>query len=385
MKLLSTLIALLLALTSLTAFAEEEVAPDEALMNTAILSAYVMDMQEGFLLVKTPDGLYVEAHLTDETAFEGADVMVGDFVQVRYNGMMTRSLPAQITAEIISCHKLMGVVSEMAEDGFTLTFGDETWRINAQASQLEGIQDGMFITVYHEGMMTMSIPAQFVASHIRGQEIVGVVTEMTENGFLLTVEGEELPYAVFPLENAIFFAQPEPGMEVIVAINGLMTAGLDQINVNATEIIALPVVQEVYDMTGVVTEITDEFILIQNTDGQMVQVNLFEETFFEGKEIALGDFIHVTYNGMMTFSIPAQISALKVACYTHEGLITELLETGFVLNTAMEPIIVNVPAEMLENLAAGMTVTVYTNGAMTMSLPAQVGAEMITVTETIVD
>lgn len=174
-------------------------------------------------------------------------------------------------------------------------------------------------------------------------------------------------------------------MEVIVVTDGLMTSGLDQITVNAMEIIPLPVVQEVFDIAGIVTEITPEYILIQTADGQLVQANLFEETFFEGKEIEAGDYVHVTYNGMMTFSIPAQIAAMKVGCYTHEGEISDLSETGFILNTEMEPIIVNAPAELLEGLSDGMTVTVYTNGAMTMSLPAQVGAEMITATETIVD
>ena len=388
MKMLATLLALLMALTGLTAFAEGAETPDAANdipMTSVTLSGYVMDIQEDFLLVMTPDGLYVQAALTEETLFEGADVMVGDLVHILYNGMMTRSLPAQINAQTVSCHKLQGVVSEMTEEGFTLTFGEEVYVVNAEASQLEGIQDGMFVTVFHEGMMTMSIPAQVAASHIRGQEIVGVVTEMMEGGFLLTVEGEEIPYAVYPLEDALIFVQPEPGMEVIVVINGLMTAGLDQITVNAKELIPLPVVQEIFDIAGIVTEIADEFILIQTIDGQQIQANLSEETFFEGKDIEAGDYIHVTYNGMMTFSIPAQIAAMKVGCYAHTGIISDLNETGFILNTELEPIIVNAPAELLTGIEDGMTVTVYSNGTMTMSLPAQIGAEMITATETIAD
>ena len=388
MKMLATLMALLMALTGLTAFAEGAETPDAANdipMTSVTLSGYVMDIQEDFLLVMTPDGLYVQAALTEETLFEGADMMVGDLVHILYNGMMTRSLPAQINAQTVSCHKLQGVVSEMTEEGFTLTFGEEVYVVNAEASQLEGIQDGMFVTVFHEGMMTMSIPAQVAASHIRGQEIVGVVTEMMEGGFLLTVEGEEIPYAVYPLEDALIFVQPEPGMEVIVVTNGLMTAGPDQITVNAKELIPLPVVQEIFDIAGIVTEIADEFILIQTIDGQQIQANLSEETFFEGKDIEAGDYIHVTYNGMMTFSIPAQIAAMKVGCYAHTGIISDLNETGFILNTELEPIIVNAPAELLEGMEGGMTVTVYSNGTMTMSLPAQIGAEMITAIETIAD
>ena len=388
-KILATLMALLLALVTLAAFAEDSsfIPSPEAddLMDVATLSGYVMDVQEDHILLLTPEGLYVEALLTDETVTEGAEVMIGDFVHVIYNGMMTRSLPAQITAQVVSNFKVQGVVSDLAEDSFILTFGEESWQINAPADMLEGIQDGMFITVYHTGMMTRSLPAQLIASHIRGQELVGTVTEMMENGFLLSVECEEIPYAVFPMEDALVFVQPEPGMEVIVATNGLMTSGLDQITVNATEILPLPVAQEVFDMAGTIVEITDKFILIETADGQQVQVNRFEETLFEGKEIEVGDYIHVAYNGQMTFSIPAQIAAQKVGCYAHTGEISDLGEAGFMLNTALEPIYVNAPAELLANLTDGMTVTVYSNGAMAMSLPAQIGAEMIVATETTID
>ena len=388
-KILATLMALLLALVTLAAFAEDSsfIPSPEAddLMDVATLSGYVMDVQEDHILLLTPEGLYVEALLTDETVTEGAEVMIGDFVHVIYNGMMTRSLPAQITAQVVSNFKVQGVVSDLAEDSFILTFGEETWQINAPADMLEGIQDGMFITVYHTGMMTRSLPAQLIASHIRGQELVGTVTEMMENGFLLSVECEEIPYAVFPMEDALVFVRPEPGMEVIVATNGLMTSGLDQITVNATEILPLPVAQEVFDMAGTIVEITDEFILIETADGQQVQVNRFEETLFEGKEFEVGDYIHVAYNGQMTFSIPAQIAAQKVGCYAHTGEISDLGEAGFMLNTALEPIYVNAPAELLANLTDGMTVTVYSNGAMAMSLPAQIGAEMIVATETTID
>ena len=84
MKLLSLLMALLLALTTLTAFAEDEFigSVDAETMTVATLSGYVLDVQEELLLVKTPDGLYVEVLLTEETASEGADVLVGDFVQI---------------------------------------------------------------------------------------------------------------------------------------------------------------------------------------------------------------------------------------------------------------------------------------------------------------
>ena len=66
-------------------------------------------------------------------------------------------------------------------------------------------------------------------------------------------------------------------------------------------------------------------------------------------------------------------------------LVTDVGEDGFILNTELEPIYVSAPAELLTGIENGMTVTVYSNGAMTMSLPARIGAEMITATETIAD
>ncbi len=383
------LLALMLALTTLSVFAEDEIvspAPEtDELADLVTINGFVMDVHEEALLLLTRDGLYVEALLNEETVFNGKDIALGDYIEVVYNGMMTRSLPAQINALTVVDHMLVGVVSEMTENGFTLTYGEDVYQVNADASLLAGIQDGMFVTVYHNGAMTMSIPAQLSALHIRGQEIVGAVTEMVEGGFTLTVEGEEIPYHVAIQEGAIQFVQAEPGMEVIVITDGLQTVSLESILINATEILPLPAVEEVLDMAGVVTEIGEDFILIETADGQTVQVNTSEETLFEGKELAIGDYIHVTYNGQMTFSLPAQIFGQKIGCYAHTGVVGEITEGQFALETETGLVLVNVTAELLEGIETGMHVTVYSNGAMTMSLPAQIGAEMIIATETIED
>lgn len=382
------LLALMLAATTLTAFAEDEAvipSPEASADDVILVEGFVMEIMEDSILILTSYGQIEEALLTEETIFDGKELAIGDYVSIAYDGTSTFSIPPQFTAMHIGNYMVMGVVSELAEDSFTLTFGEEVYSVHAKPAMLEGVQDGMFITVYHTGMMTRSIPAQISAIHIRGQEIVGTVTEMVEGGFTLTVEGEELPYHVAIKEDALQFVQAEPGMEVIVIIDGMMTASLESILVNATEILPLPTVQEVFDMTGIVTEVGEGFIMIEDAEGQMIQVNLSEETISEGKDVEVGDFIHVTYNGQMTFSIPAQIAAQKIGCYAHTGVIGEVTEGQFSLETEMEMILVNAAIEQMAGLQPGMNVTVYTNGAMTMSLPAQVGAEFITVTETIVD
>lgn len=380
------LLALMLALTTLTAFAEEDGPSAEAneLADVVLLDGFITDVLDDSLLLLTKDGLAVEALLNEDTIFEGKNVAIGDYVQIVYNGIMTRSLPAKITAMAVRNHMLMGVVSDLAETGFTLTFGEEIYQVSADAALLEGIQDGMFITLYYNGMMTRMIPAGVTAMHIRGQEIVGTITEMVEGGFTLTVEGEEIPYHVGIKDGAFQFVQPEPGVEVIVITDGLETASLESILVNATEILPLPTAQEVFDLAGTVTEIGEDFILFETADGQLVQANLSADTVFEGKTIEAGDFIHVTYNGQMTFSLPGQISAMRVGCYAFTGVVDEIAEGSFLLKSEMD-ILVKATAAQLENLRAGQTVTVYSNGIMTASLPGQITAEMIVAAETIAD
>ena len=135
--------------------------------------------------------------------------------------------------------------------------------------------------------------------------------------------------------------------------------------------------EEIHEMTGTVSEVTDTNILITNADGQQVQVNTYDDTIWEGNAPAAGDLIHVLYNGMMTRSLPPQINALRIGCYVFTGHIVELTETGFTLDTGDDIIDVHTAAELISGLENGQQVTVYFNGAMTMSLPAQIGAELI--------
>lgn len=144
--------------------------------------------------------------------------------------------------------------------------------------------------------------------------------------------------------------------------------------------------QLIVELTGVVQEIADGYYIILQEDGGRVQVNIYnEETLFEGKVPEVGDWIHVLYNGMMTRSLPPQINAMRIGCYVRTGNVVELTETGFTLDDGLEIIEVHADAALMAGLEPGANVTVYFNGAMTMSLPAQISAEMILVTDTIVD
>jgi len=109
-----------------------------------------------------------------------------------------------------------------------------------------------------------------------------------------------------------------------------------------------------------------------------VLVNVDEGTVYETDgELAVGDYIHVLYDGIMTRSLPAQVYAQKIGCYKTTGTVSELTESGFLLTTETDVVQVNADAALLDGMENGMTVTVYSNGAMTMSLPGQISAEKI--------
>lgn len=136
----------------------------------------------------------------------------------------------------------------------------------------------------------------------------------------------------------------------------------------------VPDVPEYVDITGIVLEGTEEGFVLDTEDLGEVFVHLTEETYFEGEEPVVGTYVHITSGGNMALSLPPQVTALKVGCYAYTGEITEMTEEYFMLDGSRR---VNAEPEKLENLSVGITVTVYSNGIMTMSIPPQVYGEYI--------
>ena len=135
---------------------------------------------------------------------------------------------------------------------------------------------------------------------------------------------------------------------------------------------------EVYYLTGQITEITDEYIILEGTEQGTVQVNLFDDTVFGGKlpdELVVGEYAQVLYDGKMTRSIPPQVTALAVDVCVLEGKVAEILEDGRVLidrTDVTEQVILSLPEGV--ELKVGDSAVFYTTGIATMSLPAQMNA-----------
>ena len=135
---------------------------------------------------------------------------------------------------------------------------------------------------------------------------------------------------------------------------------------------------EILELGGQITEIGEGYILIMDSVHGAVQVNLGDDTLYDGadlEELNVGQYIQVMYDGKMTRSIPAQVYALKIGLYPVSGVVKEVGEGSITLSREEigDEVIVFLP-QGAATPNVGDSVTAYTNGAMTMSLPAKTNA-----------
>ncbi len=134
-------------------------------------------------------------------------------------------------------------------------------------------------------------------------------------------------------------------------------------------------------LTGRISQVEEQSFLIEDDIWGEVKVNTSEETVFEGKEVPEEeDFVTVVFNGIMATSMPPQVSAQKVRCEMLEGKVTAISEDGkniMIENKDQGSFIVFLPEEAIQIPAIGSFVVLYFSGAMTMSLPPQIHAQLI--------
>lgn len=302
-KMLAILMALLMATLLLPAYAEEG---DVA--EIAEIAGTVLEIGEESILLETPEGQLIEAILTADTIREGKEIAVGDFIHVMYNGQMTRSYPAQVTAQHIGCYVLTGTVSDITDEGFTLTTDETTYIVHATAEQLAQITDGAEINVYFSGVIATSLPGQISAEQITAVEEEAVLTGTVVEAYITmeTADGQQIQVNLTSLTQ-LPDGIPDLGETVRVTYNGQMTRSIPaQVTADTIDIAVA-----IDELAGEIVEITGDGILLQTKDMQVL-VNVDEGTVYETDgELAVGDYIHVLYDGIMTRSLPAQVYAQK--------------------------------------------------------------------------
>ena len=131
---------------------------------------------------------------------------------------------------------------------------------------------------------------------------------------------------------------------------------------------------EIVELYGQITEITDEYVMILTEGLGDVKVLLTEDTVIEGVEaIEIGQTAKVLYTGMMTRSLPPQITALLIGVYTVSGEVTAISEGSVTITGENGEVILTLP-EGAAAPAVGDAVTAYTTGVSTMSNPPQMNA-----------
>ena len=158
------------------------------------------------------------------------------------------------------------------------------------------------------------------------------------------------------------------------------TAEVTEVTENATQAAEAALLEEaeaepeIVELYGQITEITDEYVMILPEGLGDVKVLLTEDTVIEGVEaIEIGQTAKVLYTGMMTRSLPPQITALLIGVYTVSGEVTAISEGSVTITGENGEVILTLP-EGAAAPAVGDAVTAYTTGVSTMSIPPQMNA-----------
>lgn len=311
-------LSLLMALAlPLGAFAEEN-EPDtllEGLVTEVLEQGFVMeDIELGSVLLNVDETTVMDGILAE------GDIEVGQYVFVEYDGRLTRSLPPQAHADRVGCYRLTGTVDLSLSMGVLLTgdpiFGDVIIRVDGSMPHL---YQGMPITVYYNGVMAMSYPGQVTARHIVVPELTGTVSDRDSAGFTLTdADGNE--YRVL-LSEQTFTGVLSASVEDAPAVE-------DEAQEDATEEESTEAAEPAADSDEPAE--TDEPAAEESAEEEAVTEKPAEEDPATDEpaggdeadasqpaplptvEWGDGDTVTVYYNGVMTRSLPPQVTALEV-------------------------------------------------------------------------
>ena len=307
-RFLALALSLLMALAlPLGAFAEEN-EPDtllEGLVTEVLEQGFVMeDIELGSVLLNVDETTVMDGILAE------GDIEVGQYVFVEYDGRLTRSLPPQAHADRVGCYRLTGTVDLSLSMGVLLTgdptFGDVIIRVDGSMPHL---YQGMPITVYYNGVMAMSYPGQVTARHIVVPELTGTVSDRDSAGFTLTdADGNE--YRVL-LSEQTFTGVLSASVEDAPAVE-------DEAQEDATEEESTEAAEPAADADEPAE--TDESVAEEPAEEDPAtdepagddEADASQPAPLPTVEWGDGDTVTVYYNGVMTRSIPPQVTALEV-------------------------------------------------------------------------
>lgn len=276
---------------------------EETEMDTQ-LEGIVTEIVDGGFVINDAERGEVVINTSELTVWDGmlmeGELAEGQYVFVDFGGSMTFSLPPQAHADRVLCAMLTGTVTEVLEDGSILmvddVFGDTIVHLS---EGMNHVYAGMPITVYYDGVMALSLPGQANASHIVLPQLTGTVSSKTEEGFTLTDE--------FGAEYEVKFDFATLISEEIAPVEEEVTEETAE-EATEEEIVEEEAAEEAAD-----EEISDEETAMEDAalieEETIPSAELLSESAIEWAD---GDTVTVYYNGMMTRSIPAQVTAMEI-------------------------------------------------------------------------
>lgn len=194
------------------------------------LQGLITQVGEGYFLMQDETLGEVRVNLDDAlTVYDGIaakDTLApGQYVLVGYNGVMTRSLPPQVTALTVGCYVLHGIVTEILDNG-CIVEGDSVVQkaIVHLGDGFPPVYLGVPVTVYYGGVMALSMPPQISALHVVVPSLFGTAAGVSDSGFTLTTP-DGGAYTVSVDSATRFSILPAEGQALRVYYNGTVDMG----------------------------------------------------------------------------------------------------------------------------------------------------------------
>ena len=182
----------------------------------------------------------IEVAVNEETYAETMrDIAAGDYIFVEYDGQMTRSIPPQVNAVSVRMYVLEGDIVEYFAEENAVTLMTETHGevyVTLPEEWKDAEIDFEHMTVYFDGVMTMSLPPRVNGAYVvPGYSIQGVVSEIGD-GYI--VIGENMEAVQVNTADVELPGDMKTGDIVRVIYDGQMTRSIPA-QVNAQDIVQI--------------------------------------------------------------------------------------------------------------------------------------------------
>lgn len=199
---------------------------------TYTLQGLITEVDSGYFVMDDETRGDVRVNLDDAiTAYDGIaakdKLTVGLYVFVQYNGIMTRSLPPQVTALKVGCYVVIGTVSDILTYGYIVEGDTVIGKVIVHMDDsLPPVYKGVPITLYYDGIMALSMPPQISAAYIIVPVLEGVISGASKDGFILTDDSGKAHQIALSDETRVL-TLPAEGERVRVYYSGVLTNDTD--------------------------------------------------------------------------------------------------------------------------------------------------------------